>query len=103
MNQIFAEEARVALTTTTARQRALMRRGAKIRLAKEQRAGWKGKLPFYLFWCAACKNFTKDYPHGHIERQYLSCSHCGAYHSFIPWWAEFAALFQRLRTKDKRG
>lgn len=98
MNKIFAEEARVALTKTTARQRALMRRGAKIRLPKEQRQGWTEKLPFYLFWCAECKEFTKDYPHGHIERQYLTCSHCNAYYSFVPWWAQFAAFLQRLRS-----
>ena len=87
MNIPFAIEAKVALAKTTPLQRFLMsQRGKKLYLGDEQRTGWLGKLPFYLFLCKDCGHHAKDYPHGHIERQYLLCSHCGAHQYFIPWW-----------------
>ena len=39
----------------------------------KRRDGWSSFLPFYLFWCPLCESPSKDYPHGHPERQYLIC------------------------------
>ncbi len=98
MNTAFATEAREATLKMTPHQKLLMeKRGKKIYLGHEQRKGWSGKLPFYLFWCEDCKQYAKDYPHGHIERRYLLCAHCGVYHNFVPWWVEFALFWQMIR------
>jgi len=97
MNFAFASEAKVALAKTTSFQRSLMSRwGKKIYLGHESRRGWSGTLPFYLFLCDVCGHHAKDYPHGHIERQYLLCSHCDAHHSFIPRWLGLVKLWQSL-------
>lgn len=99
MNIAFNAEAEWALSKMTPAQKLLMRRhGKKIYLGREQREGWSGALPFYLFWCEDCGHFAKDYPHGYIERQYLLCSNCKARHSFVPWWVEFALCWQILRS-----
>jgi hypothetical protein len=85
MNIVFAAEAEEALAKTTPRQRSLVcEKGEKLYLGHEQRAGWNGELPFYLFLCEVCARPAKDYPHGFTGNQYLSCSHCGERHDFIP-------------------
>jgi hypothetical protein len=84
-NAIFSAEADEAFARTTPLQRLLMEDwGKKIYLGHEQREGWIGSLPFYLFYCAACKHHAKDYPHGYAKDRYLWCSHCGMYHRFVP-------------------
>lgn len=98
MNIVFHVEAKEALAKATPLQRFLMRRfGKKCYLGHEQRAGWRGELPFYLFLCEACGHHAKDYPHGFIHRQYLLCSHCGERHDFVPWWVAFVKTWQTLR------
>lgn len=94
MNSIFAREAAEALTTTTSFQQFLMKKGKKLYLGDEQREGWSGPIPLYLFLCEACGQHAKDYPHGFIRQQYLSCSHCGERHDFVPLWAKLTMLFQ---------
>ncbi|HSE34699.1 MAG TPA: hypothetical protein VLB83_01120 [Candidatus Paceibacterota bacterium] len=71
--------------------------GWKLRLRKEQRQGWSGSLPFYFFWCPECEHFAKDYPHGFIARQYLTCSHCGIHHEFVPIWAGIAEAWRDFK------
>ena len=87
MNRAFSAEANIALRTATSMQKFRLRYGAKVYLGHEKREGWKGELPFYLFVCHKCECYAKDYPHGHVERQYLLCSHCDARHGFTPLWA----------------
>lgn len=91
MNITLAAEAKEAVAKTTPFQRFLMSQGKKLFIGEERRAGWSGKLPFYLFFCGDCGHYAKDYPHGFIERQYLLCSHCGAHHSFVPLWPRLVA------------
>ena len=50
--------------------------GEKIPVGKETREGWRGYLEFYVFWCAACEAFSKDYAHSWPERQYVTCQRC---------------------------
>lgn len=50
--------------------------GAKIPVGQETREGWSGYFEFYVFWCAACEAFSKDYAHSWPERQYVTCQHC---------------------------
>ncbi|OFZ55063.1 MAG: hypothetical protein A3D92_24765 [Bacteroidetes bacterium RIFCSPHIGHO2_02_FULL_44_7] len=71
----------------------LMQWGVKIYLGHEQREGWNGNLPFYLFWCKECGEHSKDYPHSWPEQQYLICVHCDARHSFVPWWVPFKMIW----------
>ena len=71
--------------------------GRKMYVGHEKRENWAGKLPFYIFWCSECEHFAKDYPHGHLERQYLICSFCAVRHDFVPWWMPFAELFATLK------
>ncbi|MBU6415053.1 hypothetical protein KGQ34_02330 [Patescibacteria group bacterium] len=93
MNFALAREAQEALKKTTRWQRFCMKmRGKKLYLGCEQKEGWSGKLPFYLFWCSACEHYAKDYPHGFIERQYLICSYCGQQQDFVSWRAPFTEL-----------
>lgn len=98
MNLALAREAQEALKKTTAWQQFCMKmRGKKIYLGSEQKEGWSGSLPFYLFWCESCDHYAKDYPHGHIERRYLVCSYCTEQHDFVPWWVPFAQLWDLAR------
>lgn len=102
MNIAFVMEARQALEKTSSFQKFLMKcRGEKIYLGDEQREGWTGKLPFYLFWCGRCEKYAKDYPHGYIERQYLICSHCGEIYNFVPWWVAWVSFWQFIRLAIK--
>lgn len=97
MNYAFAREANQALSKMTPWQKFKMRyRGKKIYLGHEKRENWSGFLPFYLFWCEDCQHYAKDYPHGFIERQYLTCSHCGIHHHFVPWWVGWVRAWQML-------
>lgn len=97
MNASFHQEARVAALLLSGVTRSQIRYfGRKHYLEHEQRDGWKGELPFYLFWCDACEHFSKDYPHGHTERQYLLCSYCGTHHSFIPLRERIASALGML-------
>lgn len=103
MNVAFAREAREAFLKMSPLGRSLLvETGEKVYLGHEQREGWSGKLPFYLFWCHDCGHYAKDYPHGHIERQYLLCSQCGAHHDFRPWWAGILALWQDVTSSFRR-
>lgn len=98
MNFVFARETQEAFKKMTRWQKFKARwLGRKIYLRHEQREGWSGKLPFYLFYCAGCKRIAKDYPHGHIERRYLNCSFCGAHHDFVPWWVEWVMLWSTIK------
>jgi hypothetical protein len=91
-NSIFAAEAAEALATTTFFQRYVMEKwGKKLYLGDEHRQGWEGAAPFFLFWCDVCEHHAKDYPHGEVENRHLLCSHCGARHDFVPWWAGLAS------------
>ena len=77
--------------------------GAKILIAHEKREGWLSELPFYIFWCGKCENFSYDYPHGHLERRYLFCHCCGARIDFRPRWIEWKILFEFLKHSFKRN
>lgn len=69
----------------------LARLGFKVPMGEEQKEGWSGKLPFYLFICPNCDKFQKDYPHSWPESQYLRCDDCKKKIDFI-----------QLRTRVKR-
>lgn len=85
--QFQVEAERFAATEAPRWGKSILRlTGWKIRISREQREGWTGKLPFYFFWCGKCECFTKDYPHGFARQQYLNCANCGAYHTFRTWW-----------------
>lgn len=81
----------------------IRRNNAKLKVCEEQREGWLGKLPFYVFWCPACENFGYDYPHGHIETQYLNCHRCDERVSFVPWWASLQEMWNVIRWKIGGG
>lgn len=85
----------------TKRQQRQVERGKELFIGNEKREGWRGELPFYIFKCEACERATKDYPHGHIEHQYMLCSDCGARHDFVPWWASFAETWELIKTSFK--
>ena len=98
MNLEYAVEVHGHLKTMSTWRLSLMKaHGRKIYIGHEQREGWTGKLPFYLFWCETCEHFSKDYPHGHIERQCLICSNCGIKHAFVPWWMPWLELWHGIR------
>lgn len=98
MNFVFCREAQETVKKVTRWQRLRMEVfGSKVCIGHEKRDGWNGELPFYLFLCKACKRFAKDYPHGHIERQYLNCSFCDAHHDFVPLLVQWKILFETLR------
>ena len=82
---------------TTFRKFRMQGLGKKLYIGHEQREGWSGRLPFYLFFCGECEHFAKDYPHGFIERQYLICSFCGVRHSFVPWWVPLAQAWAAVK------
>jgi len=93
-----AIEAREAVKKCTKLQIFLMKTlGKKVYISHEKHEGWRGELPFYLFWCALCERFAKDYPHGFIETQYLSCPHCNQRHGFVPFCIEIKKILIELR------
>ena len=67
--------------------------GIRYKLGQEQKEGFTAPLPFFLFFCERCGHESKDYPHGHIDRQYLLCSNCDITHNFVPYWVPFAELW----------
>jgi len=95
------QEARRLAETRTEEERYLMqKRGKKIYVGHEgpeKHESWSGSLPFYLFWCEECEHWVKDYPHGYIERQYLRCHYCDAYHEFVPRSVKFRMLWKELK------
>lgn len=101
-HDLDGEAQKVALQLSHEQKASIRASGAKVYLGHEQREGWSRKLPFYLFCCEACGNWAKDYPHGHIERRYLNCSYCKAYHPFVPWWAGLAALWQNVSSRFEK-
>ena len=100
MQDDLDDEAQKAALLLSDEQKVAMRvSGAKVYIGHDQREGWSGKLPFYLFFCEACGNWAKDYPHGHVERRYLNCSSCKAHHSFVPWWALLDTLWRNVSSR----
>ncbi len=98
MNFVFAREAQEAVKKISWRQKFRTRfLGKKIYMGDEQRDGWNGKLPFYLFYCSNCEHFAKDYPHGFTEYQYLNCSYCETRYDFVPWWIQFTILWRTVK------
>lgn len=97
MNYVFAIEAKEKLKTMTEAKKNKMQSGKKIYIGHEKREGWLGELPFYIFWCESCGNYAKDYPHGHIEFQYLKCSYCDMLHDFVPWWFFWKVLWDTIK------
>lgn len=103
MNKDFDQEAQEAVKKLTLGQLDSVRhRRKKFYLGHEQREGWSGALPFYLFWCEQCGEFAKDYPHSYIDRRYLMCSSCAARYSFVPWWASLALFWQGITRASGR-
>lgn len=83
MNHDFAEEALDAAEKMSRWQKFEMSVfGRKIYIGHEQRDGWSGKLPFFLFWCQTCQHFAKGYPNGQPSDRYLICSNCNAEYDF---------------------
>ncbi len=103
MNWIDARKLQEYLPKLSESEKEAVKRGKKIKVCEEQREGWLGKLPFYIFWCPSCENFAYDYAHGYIENQHLNCHRCGAYVDFRPWWLEWAQLWNLLRWKFGGG
>jgi len=97
MNLVNGLELQKHLSHLSALQKLRIMRGAKVRVAEEQREGWSGKLPFYVFWCDQCENFSYDYPHGYIDRRYLKCHACEARIDFVPWWVEWQKLWYAVK------
>jgi hypothetical protein len=103
MQHDLDEEAQKAACALTLWQKAVVQaQGVKLYLGHEQREGWSGKLPFYLFHCETCGNWAKDYPHGYVEERHLNCSYCGMYHEFVPlrtrlvvWWRNISSRFDK--------
>lgn len=71
----------------------LARLGTKVSMGEEQKPGWSGKLPFYLFYCPSCETLQKDYPHSWPESQYLWCDDCKIKINFIQLRTQFKMLF----------
>jgi hypothetical protein len=44
-----------------------------LKVNEEQREGFLKPLPFYIFYCWYCDNFSYDYPHGY--KNYFTCHH----------------------------
>lgn len=67
----------------TEEQKKRAKRGKRVFLGNGRREGWSGELPFYLFRCRRCKQFSVDYTHGVSEKppkdQYIACQNpdCG--------------------------
>ncbi|MBU6141994.1 hypothetical protein KGO95_02665 [Patescibacteria group bacterium] len=97
-----AAQLRKYLPALSESQKNAIRNGKKIKVAEEQREGWTGKLPFYIFWCPTCDNFSYDYPHGFIETQYLTCHKCSKRIDFRPWWVELAQLWELIKWMCRR-
>jgi hypothetical protein len=71
----------------------------KVLVARERREGWRGELPFYIFWCGDCGDFSYDYAHGHIDRRYLNCHRCNGKVDFVPWWVMWRMLWEVIRAR----
>ncbi len=85
------------LSGLSEKQKEKIRNGAKVEVCKEMREGWNGELPFYIFWCGECDNFSYDYPHGYIQNQRLNCHRCSARIDFRPWWSGWVELWELLK------
>ena len=97
MDFAFAVEAQKKIQTISVFKRFIMVvLGRRVYIGHEQRNGWSGRLPFYLFWCSECEHFAKSYKHGYVERQYLICSHCEIHHSCIPWWVAWVQIWELI-------
>lgn len=70
----------------------------KLYLRHKQLEGWKGELPFYIFWCDACEQFAIDYPHGFIKRRNLICPHCLLYYSFVPLEVKISLFYHIIKS-----
>ncbi len=117
MDRFFIDAAQLNkyLPTLSESQKREIRNGGKIQVCEEQREGWVGKLPFYIFWCPRCDNFSYDYMHGFIDRQHMICHRCHEQIDFSPWWIELAQAWEvakwmlrrdkgvRQDTKDEGG
>jgi len=64
----------------TEEQKNKARKGKKIFLGNGRRDGWRGELPFYLFWCKRCEKFSVDYKHWF--NPFVTCQSCGTQFSF---------------------
>lgn len=73
--------------------------GNKVFVGNEIYDGFNKQLPFYLFWCNSCERYTKDYPHGSIEKRYLNCVHCRARHDFAPLWVSWVVRWQKIKLR----
>ncbi len=103
MNWENARGLRENLDKLSGWQKSRIRRGVKIEVAKEQRQGWRGELPFYIFWCFGCEDYSYDYAHGHIERRYLNCHRCNFHVDFVPWWVQLRMLWEAVRFRLSSG
>ncbi len=97
MNFEFQAEAGRLWQMLSSRDQRRVRGGTKHFVGAQQRQGWSAPIPCYVFWCDACDRHTFDYPHGHIERQYLLCANCQAYHEFVPWWVPLRQTWELFR------
>lgn len=97
MNFVAVREAQNKAAGLSRFQRWRMRLGKKIPIGKETREGWPGYLMFHLFWCLNCGHYAKDYPHGFIQKRYLTCSFCGIQHDFVPWRAFLVPIYYFLK------
>jgi len=59
-------------------QKFILLCGGKTFLGYKSCENWVGSMPFYLFKCRGCGNFSKDYPHGNIPKTYFICIYCQA-------------------------
>lgn len=102
MDWVAQREAEQAIRQLSVFGRWRVRLGRKIYLGHETRPGWRGSLPFYLFWCPACRQYTKDYPHGYVKNQYLICSGCGTRLGFVPLRIHFRKFYELILLSLKR-
>ena len=85
------------LPSLTESQKKKIRNGKKIEVCTEMREGWTGDLPFYIFWCGRCENFSYDYAHGYPHNQYLNCHRCSGWVDFRPWWVDWVELWHMIK------
>ncbi|GEM_PF-2623905 len=69
---------------------------SKIEVCEEQREGWPGKMPFYIFWCPNCENYSYDYPQGFAENRRLYCHRCDERVDFVLLRTEMKMLLSAL-------
>lgn len=98
LNIAVAQEVRAVIKKLSGWQKSQVNYlGKKMFTGHEMHNSFIEPQPFFIFWCDHCERYTKDHPHGFIEKRYLICAHCKTKYDFTPWWIEWVELWRVIK------